>query len=149
MQVLGLDMTGLFIGLGILVAIVMVFRFIRHSNTPEGMAKSTARTMLRSLMAIQNERRFSIDTNEGKLELYRNVLRTRPGYTEDKISATLKRAIQVSQQPVAGGSSSGLDFDTVVFVVVSSEYADTWRRNPTPQEMQEILGGIDKGLARQ
>lgn len=139
-------MTPFFIALGVLIAIVLTLRFLRHSNSASGMAKSTARTMLRSLMAIQKEHQYPIDTVKGKRDLYKQVLKMRPGYTDEIIDGLLESAVRLGMVSTPVSKPQGLTFNTVVYLVVRREFEQTWRRASTGTERQQMLTGVDTGL---
>lgn len=139
-------MTTLLISLSVIAAIVLVLRFLRRSNSASGMAKSTASTMLRSLMVIQQKHQYPIDTDEGKLALYKQVLRTRPGYTDEVIDELLGSAVRLGEVSTPISKPQGLTFNTVVYLVVRREFEQTWHRVSTGTERQQMLTGVDEAL---
>ena len=139
-------MTPFFIVIGVLIAIILILRFLRRSNSVGGMTKSTARTMLRSLMVIQQKNQYPIDTNAGKIALYKQVLRTRPGYTDEMIDELLGSAVRLGEVSTPISKPQGLTFNIVVYLVVRREFEQTWHRVSTGTERQQMLTGVDEAL---
>ncbi len=130
----------------VVVIVALGLRYLRYTNSASGMAKTTARTMLRSLTAIQGKHQYPINTDAGKLELYRRVLQMRPSYNDEMIDELLAKAVRLSKPMF--GEPEGVSFNNVVYLVVKNEYTKQWHREPTKSEREQILTGIDSGLSK-
>jgi hypothetical protein len=97
-------------------------------------------------MAVQQERQYPIDTEEGKISLYIDVLKMRPGYTDEIISEILKSAVRLGEVSTPISKSQGITFNTVVYLVVKREFEQTWHRMSTGAEKQQMLTGVEEGL---
>lgn len=128
----------------IVLVVAIFFAYIRWTNTPRGMAKSTTKTMLASLLAIKNKQNHPIESESDKLKLYAHVLALRPGYTTDDIADLLHQAQALSK---VKGETKGTSFNTVVFVVVVKEFSQNGRRKPTEQQLSDIRSTIDLMLS--
>lgn len=137
--------TGIIISLIVAIIVFLVIAYIRWTNSPKGMARSTARTMLASMMAIQSKFHYPVNSDSGKFELYEHVLSMRPTYTKDVINDVLSKAKRLSE---AFNEPQGTSFNAVVFSVIKREFSQTWHREPTREEVDKMLSGIDTILTR-
>lgn len=128
--------------IGIVVLVVIIMLFVRWSNSIEGMSKTVAKVMRASLVAIQGQYDYPIDTNQGKIQLYSHVLRTRPGYRQEIIDDILDEAIALTK---ARGSNQ-ISFNRVVYMVVVREYTLAKGARPTKDQVHAIMRTVDSIL---
>jgi len=107
----------------------------------ESTTKATARAMATSFFALKSKYDYPIKTPSDKIKIYTEVLRLRPGYTDDVIKEVLRQSEKFSE---IWGDTQGISLNTLVFVIVIREYNHDKRKMLTEDQMEKIRDTIDR-----